>query len=284
MTRVIDAHVHLWDLAVHPQPWTEPFPALHRSFGIEDLSTVLEEHGVDAAVVVQAGDTTGETVDLLAIAASSARLAGVVGWVDLAGSDVAGTLANLRSAPGGDALVGIRHQLQVEPDPAFLGRREVRAGLAALAAAGVTFDVVVSPSQLPLVIDTVAALPELRFVLDHAGKPSIAGPALALDRWRADLERLAGAPNVAVKLSGLVTEAGKGAWTQHQLDPVIDHVLSCFGPPRVMAGSDWPVCLLAASYGQVQSTLSSALDALNPRGRADVLGGTALAWYPRAVP
>ena len=281
--RVIDAHVHLWDLDVRPQPWTDPFPVLRRSFRIEELAALLESHGVDAAVVVQAGDTTAETLDLLALAAGTSRLAGVVGWVDLTGGDVAQDLSALRSAPGGDKLVAVRHQLQVEPDPAFLARTEVRTGLAAVSAAGLTYDVVISPSQLPVVTAVVAALPQLRFVLDHAGKPAIAAPTPDLDRWRTDLAELAAAPNVAIKLSGLVTEADWTSWTQAQLDPMIDHVLACFGPSRVMAGSDWPVCLLAADYGAVQSTLAPMLARLSPDERVDVLGGTAARWYPSAA-
>jgi L-fuconolactonase len=277
---VIDAHVHLWDLDVRPQPWTDPFPVLQRSYRVDELAAVLDAHGVDAAVVVQAGDTTGETRDLLALAAGTDRLAGVVGWVDLAGADVAGDLSALRAAPGGDKLVAVRHQLQVEPDPDYVARADVRAGLGAVAAAGLTYDLVISPFQLPVVIDVVAAVPTLRFVLDHAGKPPIAGPGAELDRWRADLARLAEAPNVAVKVSGLVTEADWASWTQPQLDPVITHVLDSFGPSRVMVGSDWPVCLLAADYGAVQATVAPALARLGADGRADVLGGTAARWYP----
>lgn len=282
--RVIDAHVHLWDLDARPQPWTDPFPVLQRSFRIDELTALLESHGVDAAVVVQAGDTTAETLDLLALAARASRLAGVVGWVDLTSADVAQALSTLRSAPGGHKLVAVRHQLQVESDPAFLALSDVRTGLAAVSAAGLTYDVVISPSQLPVVIEVVAALPQLRFVLDHAGKPPVAAPAADLDRWRADLAELAQAANVAVKLSGLVTEADWATWTQAQLDPVIEHVFACFGPSRVMAGSDWPVCLLAADYSTVQATLAPTLARLGADERADVLGGTATRWYPSATP
>jgi L-fuconolactonase len=275
---VIDAHVHLWDLAAHPQPWTEPFPALRRSFLLPDLRDVLAAGGIDAAVVVQAGDTTAETLDLLALAGTEPTLAGVVGWIDFT-ADVAGQIAALRSAPGGDHLVGLRHQLQVEPDRRWLARDRVRAGLSRLAAFGLGFDIVVSAHQLPLVVDAVTALPDTRFVLDHAGKPPIATGDLA--DWRSDLARLAARPNVAVKLSGLVTEADRQHWRQDQLEPVIGHTLECFGPARVMAGSDWPVCLLAADYPTVQSTLAPALARLSSTEREDVLGGTARRWYER---
>jgi L-fuconolactonase len=275
---VIDAHVHLWDLAVRPQPWTEPFPALRRSFLLPDLREVLTAGGVDAAIVVQAGDSTGETLDLLALAGTEpATLAGVVGWIDFTAAGVADRIAALRSAAGGDRLVGVRHQLQVEPDRHWLARDQVRDGLARLAGSGLCFDVVVSADQLPLVVDAVTALPDTRFVLDHAGKPPIATGDLAA--WRSDLARLATRPNVAVKLSGLVTEADHAHWRPDQLEPVVSHTLESFGPSRVMAGSDWPVCLLAADYPTVQSTLAPALARLSSTEREDVLGGTTRRWY-----
>jgi L-fuconolactonase len=274
---VLDAHVHLWDLKARPQPWTAQLPALQRSFLLPELESVLDDHGMDAAVVVQAGDTTGETLDLLALAATTPKLAAVVGWADLEGPDVRRSLAALRMAPGGRKLVAVRHQLQAEPDPRYLARPGVRNGLTAVAEAGLAFDVVVSPWQLPLVTGTAAALPGVRFVLDHAGKPPIASGDLRV--WRADLARLAEQPNVAVKVSGLVTEADWATWTQADLAPVIDHVLACFGTERTMAGSDWPVCLLAASYATVQATLDPALGQLDAVGRAAVLGGSAARWY-----
>ena len=278
---VIDAHVHLWDLAARPQPWTAEFPALRRSFLLPDLELVLDTHHVDAAVAVQAGDTTGETIDLLALASTSPRLAGVVGWVDLESPDVSEAVAGLKTAPGGGKLVGVRHQLQVEPDPRYLARPGVRDGLTAVAAAGLAYDVVVSPGQLPLVAETAAALPDVRFVLDHAGKPPIASGDLRA--WRADLARLAALPNLAVKVSGLVTEADWAGWTPTSLAPVIDHVLACFGAERTMAGSDWPVCLLAADYGAVRSALAAALGRLDSAGQAAVLSGTAARWYQTGV-
>jgi L-fuconolactonase len=163
-------------------------------------------------------------------------------------------VAALKTAPGGGKLVGVRHQLQVEPDPRYLARPGVREGLIVVAAAGLAYDVVVSPGQLPLVAETAVALPHVRFVLDHAGKPPIAsGDQQA---WRADLARLGALPNMAVKLSGLVTEADWAGRAQADLAPVIDHVLACFGAERTMVGSDWPVCLLAADYGEVRSAIA----------------------------
>jgi L-fuconolactonase len=274
---VLDAHVHLWDLAVRPQPWTEQFPVLQRSFLLPELAAVLAANGVDAAVVVQAGDTAAETADLLALAAADPVLAGVVGWADLDGPDVAGALATMRSAPGGEKLVAVRQHLEAHPDPRYLARPGVRAGLAALGEAGLAYDVVVSPRQLPLVAETAAVLPGVRFVLDHAGKPPIASGDLRA--WQSDLAALAALPNAAVKVSGLVTEADWTSWTAGDVSPVIGHVLACFGPERTMAGSDWPVCLLAADYGAVKATLAPALAELDEAGGAAILGGTAARWY-----
>jgi L-fuconolactonase len=171
----------------------------------------------------------------------------------------------------------VRHQLQIEPDPLWLGRSDVRDGLAAVAEAGLVYDIVVSSDQLPLVAETVEAVADLRFVLDHAGKPPIRSGDLG--RWRQDIDALASCPRVAVKLSGLVTEAEWATWTQAQLDPVIEHVLAAFGPDRTMAGSDWPVCLLAADYGSVVTTLTPLLDRMRPPERDSMRGGAAARWY-----
>jgi L-fuconolactonase len=281
VTDVLDAHVHLWDLTAHPQPWTQSLPRLRRSFLVDELRSVLQDHGVQAAIAVQAGDTTGETVDLLALADTEPVIAGVVGWADFTATDLPAQLDALRAAPGGHRLVGLRHQLQVEPDPRWLAQDQVRTGLRQLAERGLVFDLVVSPHQLPLAIDTVAAIPGTRFVLDHAGKPRLVDGDLSA--WRSSISALSAWPNVAVKLSGLVTEAAWDSWTQEQLDPVIEHVLDRFGPNRVMAGSDWPVCLLAADYGAVRATLNGALTRLDADERAAVLGGTARRWYLEGV-
>jgi L-fuconolactonase len=274
---MIDTHVHLWDLKRRSQPWTRRFPALQRSFWLDDLAELADHHRVDGFVVVQAGDTLGETLELLQLAAESPLIVGVIGWVNLESADIGAQIAQLRLAPGGDTLVGVRHQLQVERDQAWIARPAVRGGLRVLAQAGLSYDIVCAPEQLPTVLSTVEKVPELRFVLDHAGKPPIASGEL--ERWREDLAQLAACPNVAVKLSGLVTEADWTHWTQAQLEPVIDHVLACFGPERTMVGSDWPVCLLAATYGEVLETLAPCLGELPENEVEDLLDKTAWRWY-----
>jgi L-fuconolactonase len=271
----IDAHHHVWDLAVRPQPWTDAFPVLQRSFGLDALGPELDRAGVDGTVVVQTVDSPDETRELLDLAARDGRVRGVVGWFDLGAADLADRLAETCAA--GSPLVGVRHQLQVEPDQAWLARHDVRRGLRTVAEHDLVFDVVVSPGQLPLVADTVAHLDGVRFVLDHAGKPPLASGDL--HAWTRDVRRLAGLPNVAVKLSGLVTEADWDTWTVAQLRPVVDVVLEAFGPDRTMTGSDWPVCLLAASYEEVTSAHDDLTSALSEAERDAVHGGTAVRWY-----
>lgn len=272
----IDAHHHVWDLAIRDQPWTAGLPAMRRSFRIEELVALLDEAGIDGTVLVQTVTVAEETPELLAIAARSPRVLGVVGWADLTDPTLADRVRELRALPGGDRLVGLRHQVQDEPDPRWLLRPDVRAGLEAVAEAGLVYDVVVTSAQLPAVVELVPTLPGLRFVLDHAGKPPIA--TVGLDPWRSLIAELAEAPQVACKLSGLVTEAGE-EWTAAELAPYAEHVLACFGPDRVMFGSDWPVLLLRTDYPGIVRLTERFLAGLSAAARAEVLGGTAQRWY-----
>lgn len=277
----VDAHHHLWDLALRPQPWTAGEPSLARSFSFEDLRGHLDRHRIDVSVVVQTVPVAAETPELLALAATEARIAGVVGWVDLEAPGVTDALAALRDGAGGDRLVGVRHLVQDEPDPTWLTRPTVRRGLEAVGAAGLVFDLLVRPAQLDAAVATVEAMPGTAFVLDHAGKPPVATGAL--EPWRTRLRRLADLPNVAVKLSGLVTEAKRDHWQFEDLRGFTDTVLDAFGPARTMFGSDWPACLPAASYDRVVETAEAACAGLAPAETEMVFGGTALAWYHLGV-
>jgi L-fuconolactonase len=173
--------------------------------------------------------------------------------------------------------VGIRHQVQGEPDPDWLCRADVLRGLAEVARAGLAYDLLVRPQQLPATIKAVDTLPELRFVLDHAGKPPIATGELG--SWATSVAALARLENVSVKLSGLVTEADPESWTVADLRPVVDVLLDAFGPDRIMFGSDWPVRLPAATYDRVVSVAEELTADLNEGERAELFGGTAARWY-----
>ncbi|CAG7656965.1 amidohydrolase family protein [Actinacidiphila bryophytorum] len=271
----IDAHHHLWDLTRRPQPWlTGPeLDPIARSFDFAELQPLLDRHGIDATVVVQSSSSLDETRELLAVAeASGGRIAGVVGWADLTDPALPDVLASLTGP-----LVGIRHQVQDEPDPWWLARAAVRRGLATVAAAGLAYDLLVTPRELPAALETAAALPELRFVLDHAGKPEIASGGW--EPWAAQLAALGALPNVSCKLSGLVTEATWAGWEPADLLPYARHVLDVFGPARTLFGSDWPVCTLAAPYGAVLAVAESAATGLSPSDRAALFGTTAARVY-----
>ncbi|MFD7620508.1 amidohydrolase family protein [Streptomyces sp. NPDC059802] len=273
--RIVDAHHHAWDLSVRDQDWItgDELAPLRRDFTLSDLEPEARAVGVDATVLVQTVTVAEETPEFLALARDSDLVAGVVGWCDLTAPDVADTLAALRELPGGDRLVGIRHQVQGEPDPAWLLRPDVRRGLRAVADAGLVYDLVVQARQLPATVQAAALLPELTFVLDHAGKPPVA--AGGLRPWAEDVRALAARPNTVCKLSGLVTEADVRSWTVRDLRPYADTVLDAFGPDRLMFGSDWPVCRLAATYEEVVDAARSLTDALTADERARVLATTA---------
>ncbi|MFI7613663.1 amidohydrolase family protein [Nonomuraea terrae] len=270
----IDAHHHVWDLSARPHAWLEPeqMAPVRRSFTLGDLAGHAGAAGVTGTVLVQVLPDLDETREFLALAAASELVAGVVGWIDLTAPDVAGTLAAL---PAG--LVGVRHGVQSEPDPAWLTRPDVRRGLAAVAAAGLAYDLLTLPHQLPAAIETVAALPQLTFVLDHLSKPPIASGEL--EPWRARVRELAAHPNVFCKLSGMVTEADWASWRVADLRPYAEVVLEAFGPERVMFGSDWPVCLLAAEYEQVAAAADELCAGLSEHERAQVFAGTARRAY-----
>ncbi|WP_405877884.1 amidohydrolase family protein [Streptomyces sp. NBC_01136] len=275
----VDAHHHVWDLSVRDQDWiTGPeLRPLRRNFTVADLEPEARAAGVDRTVLVQTITVPQETPEFLALAQESELIAGVVGWTDLTRPDVAEELARLRELPGGQYLKGVRHQVQGEPDPEWLLRTDVRGGLTAVAEAGLVYDLVVLPHQLPACVQAAADHPELIFVLDHLGKPPIATGAL--EPWATAVRALAALPNTVGKLSGLVTEADLAKWSVDELRPYADTVLDAFGPGRLMFGSDWPVCTLAATYGQVVGTMEELTGGLGGGERDDVFGGTAARVY-----
>ncbi|MGW1711732.1 amidohydrolase family protein [Streptomyces sp. NPDC002156] len=274
---VVDAHHHVWDLSVRDQDWIAEGSPLRRDFTTADLAPEAHAAGVDRTILVQTITVPEETPEFLALAAEQELIAGVVGWTDLTRTDIADELARLRELPGGAYLKGIRHQVQGEPDPEWLLRPDVRRGLAAVAEAGLVYDLVVLPHQLPACVKAAEALPQLTFVLDHLGKPPIVSGAL--EPWASDLRSLAALPNTVGKLSGLVTEADPTAWTLDDLRPYAETALDAFGPDRLMFGSDWPVCTLAATYGQVISLAEELTASLDTGEREQVFTHTASRVY-----
>lgn len=273
---VVDAHHHVWDLSVRDQDWiTGPELApLRRDFTMKDLASEARAAGVARTVLVQTVTVPEETPEFLALAAEHDLIAGVVGWTDLTRPGIADELARLRALPGGPYLKGIRHQVQGEPDPEWLLRPDVQRGLAAVADAGLVYDLVVLPHQLPACVRAAAALPGLTFVLDHLGKPPIASGAL--EPWATGLRALAALPNTVAKLSGLLTEADPASWTVEDLRPYAEVALEAFGPGRLMYGSDWPVSTLGAAYGD---TLDLTRRLTDPHDHPQILETTATRVY-----
>jgi L-fuconolactonase len=258
---IVDAHHHLWDPSVRAYPWmTELVAPIARPFGASDLEATLPPN-VTHTVAVQATATLEESETLLHVAANTPRIAGVIAWIDLAG-DAAEQIAHLRSKPGGEKLVGIRHQVHDEEDANWLLREDVQRGLAAVGEAGLAYDFLVRPRETAAAARTAQRFPHTRFVLDHGAKPAIAHGTV--EPWRAGVARLAVLPNVACKLSGLVTEAPWDSWTQEQIVPYGKMLLDLFGAQRLLFGSDWPVCLLAASYDRVLALAERICERLLP--------------------
>ena len=275
---IVDAHHHFWDPARADYPWlTDDLAAIRRSFGPSDLAPLLADAGIDATVLVQTRSSEDETREFLATATAAPFIRGVVGWVDLTDPAVEDRLAALRGSPGGEWLVGIRHQVHDEDDPHWLVRADVRRGIAAVGRAGLAYDLLVRTRELPAARTVVATMPDIRFVIDHLAKPPIR--AGDLGEWSAGVAAFRGLPNAWWKLSGLVTEADGTGWRTADLRPVADHVLEVAGPDRMLFGSDWPVCLLAAGYQQVVAAARELTAGLSEIERSAIFGESARTVY-----
>ena len=270
----IDAHQHFWTYDAARYPWIGPqLAGLARDFGPADLAPLLRASGMDGSIAVQARQDLEETAELLAHAQEHAQVLGVVGWVDLSSELAAEELDRF----DGEQLLGLRHVLQDEPDDEFMLGAAFQRGLGLLAARGLVFDLLLHPRHLPVAVQLVDAHPEQVFVLDHLAKPFIKNGEL--DPWRAHLCELARRPQVSVKLSGLVTEADWAHWTAADLIPYLDAALEAFGPKRVLFGSDWPVCTLAASHGEVCAALEIWAEAQGEELQAGLWGDNAARIY-----
>lgn len=270
----IDAHQHVWSLARGDYGWLTPaLGVIHRDFGIADLRPLLAAGRIDRTILVQAAATEAETLHMLAVAAAHPDVvAGVVGWVDFDADDAEARIAAMAARPG---LVGLRPMIQDIPDPDWMLSDRVGRALDAMARHGLVFDALVKPPHLANLVRILDEHPALSVVLDHLGKPDVAGDGFA--PWAAAIDRLAAAPNLVAKLSGVVTEAAPG-----RLDAVpryLAHAIRAFGAERLMFGSDWPVVLLASDYAAWLAMAEAAIADLDPAARAAVMGGTAARTY-----
>lgn len=258
----IDAHQHFWRLDRGDYGWLTPdVGSIFRDFEPEHLVPLLEEAKIDGTILVQAAPTMAETEYLLSLADQHSFIKGVVGWVDFEHSDAPEMIAHLAKHP---ALAGLRPMIQDIPDPNWMLRPDLAPAFEAMIAEALTFDALTLPHQLGALKQLLHRYPGLRTVIDHGSKPRIADRAR--DAWFDDMAELANTTNAYCKLSGLVTEAGKD-WTVEDLRRYTDHLLATFGPSRLIWGSDWPVCTLAASY---QEWIAAAETLLSQQSEPDV--------------
>jgi len=265
----LDSHVHFWRYNDAEYAWIdETMAALRRDFMPDDALAVMQSAGMDACVAVQVRQTVEETRWMLQLADRYPFIAGVVGWLDLRSADVAAQIESVAHPK----LVGVRHIVQAEADD-FLFNEPFRRGVECVARHGLAYDILIYARQMPAAISFARAVPEARLVLDHLGKPDIRHGGF--DGWRRDLDRLAALPHVYGKLSGLVTEAEWGRWTNEDLRRYVNAALDAFGADRLMIGSDWPVCTVAAKYDQVIEIVGGAIDERSRSEQDSIFGGTA---------
>jgi L-fuconolactonase len=271
---MIDAHQHFWRLTDPGRDWPPAELApIHRDFAPSDLEALLKENGVTATVLVQSQDCEDETLRMLAVAERTPWIAGVVGWVDLKSADAPERIARLAKHP---KLRGLRPMLQSLEDVNWIADEALTPAIEAMLRAGLAFDALVKPPNLPGLIAFARRHPLLPIVIDHAAKPPIADNTAT--GWHADMAELAALPNVCCKLSGLVTEAAAD-WRIDDLRPWVNEVLERFGPERILWGSDWPVLNLAADYARWIATSRALLAHLDDAARAAIFGGNARRFY-----
>jgi L-fuconolactonase len=271
---VIDSHQHFWTTARDDYGWLrQDDTVLYRDFGPDDLAPLIERAGVTSTVLVQAAPTVEETRYLLEIAERTDWVAAVVGWVALDGPDAEQTLDDLAAHP---ALRGVRPMIQDIPNDDWMLDEALTPGLRALAARDLCFDALVQPRHLGRLLRLLDRHPDLRVVVDHGAKPEI--HAGAFDAWANDMASIARETSACCKLSGLVTEAGP-SWCSENLRPYVAHLTGCFGPERLMWGSDWPVVELAGGFHRWWATTDELLEGLRDDERAAILGGTARRFY-----
>jgi len=274
--RILDSHHHLWDYDAQQYPWIPLGSALQNSFGLADLDEHSQPYDVQATIAVQARQSLIETDWLLKLARENPLCKGVVGWVPLQDQSVGEILERYTHEP---LLKGVRHVIQDETDPQFMIRPAFIRGLQALSKTGLRYDILIFGHQLPNTITMVDALPaDMPLVLDHIAKPVI-DPRKHDEQWARDIAELAKRPNVMCKLSGMATEVRGETWDMEALRPYAEHVIRCFGPERLMFGSDWPVCLLKSEYTRWVDAVLQMIGSLSKDEQDAVLYRNAARFY-----
>ena len=276
----IDAHQHFWRYNPREYDWLDDsMAALRRDFLPGDLKPELEHNGFQGSVAVQARQSLEETRWLLELAERAPFILGAVGWVDLQSPELR---EELKSFAGKSKLVGVRHIVQSEADDRFLLQADFLRGIALLEEFDLAYDILIYTKHLPVTAEFVRRFPRQRFVLDHLAKPPIKSGTV--DVWESGIRELAKFPNVYAKVSGLVTEADWRRWKPADLRPYLDVAFECFGPRRLMIGSDWPVCTVAGSYAQVMDVVKDYFKKYSVEEREAVLGGNAARFWRLKTP
>jgi L-fuconolactonase len=271
----VDSHQHFWKYNAVRHSWiTDEMAKLKRDFMPKDLDEERKANHIDATIAVQAEQSEDETLFLLQLAEHNPTIAGVVGWIDLCSPQAGQRMKFLARC---EKLRGFRHIAQDEPDDRFLVHEDFVRGVSCLREFHFTYDILIYPRQLPAALELVSRFPEQRFVIDHLAKPEI--KARDRSRWGVLMQKIAAHPNVYCKLSGMVTEADWQQWKKKDFRPYLDVVFDAFGPQRLMFGSDWPVCLLAATYQQVLEIVEEYFQDCATEVKEKIFGGSAADFY-----
>lgn len=271
----IDSHQHFWQYDAARDGWiTDEMAVLKHDFLPEELIARMQGSGIDRCIAVQVDQSETETHFLLKLAESHPEIAGVVGWVNLAAENATHRLEYFSHF---EKLVGFRHIVQAEPDDRFMLREDFLRGIKALLRYNFTYDILIYARHLPVAAEFVRKFPSQKFVIDHLAKPRIKNKEV--DGWARDIRAIAAHPNVYCKVSGMVTEADWKHWSEADLKPYLDVVFEGFGADRVMFGSDWPVCLLAASYAQVKDVVEHYIQGLSVSEKEKIFGLNAMRFY-----
>ena len=270
----IDAHQHFWKYHVEKHSWIDDSMAvIRKDFLPAKLEPVLLHNNIDGCIAIQADQTEDETDFLLQLAAENSFIKGIVGWVDLRAADIKERLQYYKQI---NAVKGFRHVLQGE-EPAFMLHPDFINGIASLKEFNFTYDILVFPNHLKAVLKLVKKFPDQPFVIDHLAKPYI--KAGLIDEWKKDMELLASFSNVYCKISGIVTEADFQNWKHTNFTPYLDEVVNLFGTKRIMFGSDWPVCLVAASYEKMLGIVKDYFASFSLTEQQDFFGNNAATFY-----
>jgi L-fuconolactonase len=271
----IDAHQHFWNFDLTKDRWiTEDMSVIRRNFLPVDLHPLLKQYGINGCIAVQADQSEEETNFLVQLAGENDFIKGVVGWVDLQADNICERLEYYSRFK---IVKGFRHILQGEKDRALMLKPAFKNGISAFGKFGFTYDILIFPDQLQYAKELVATFPTQKFVIDHIAKPSIRDQDIT--DWKKNISGIAQYPNLYCKVSGLVTEADCKNWKKKDFTPFLDVVVEAFGTSRIMYGSDWPVCLLAASYGQTLQIVKEYFSSFSLEEQTKFFGQNAVEFY-----